>query len=93
MTLLAVDSLSKTYRGEEKPALDNVTLEIPEHTVFGFLGPNGAGKTTTIKILTGLMKPHRHQNIRKKTSFYVLSDRISSRGMKLSYTQVHGRGQ
>jgi len=50
-------SLAKTYKGNPSPSLDNLNLEVAEHSVFGFLGPNGAGKTTTIKILTGLMKP------------------------------------
>jgi len=59
MTLLKVNNLSKTYPGEKFPALDNVSLEIRENSVFGFLGPNGAGKTTAIKILTGLMRPSR----------------------------------
>lgn len=57
MTLLKVDSLTKTYRGADAPAVDGVGFDISKHTVFGFLGPNGAGKTTTIKILTGLMRP------------------------------------
>jgi ABC-2 type transport system ATP-binding protein len=35
-------------------ALDGLSLNVQEGTVFGFLGPNGAGKTTTIRILTGL---------------------------------------
>lgn len=59
MTLLKVNNLSKTYPGEKFPALDDVSLEIRENSVFGFLGPNGAGKTTAIKILTGLMRPSR----------------------------------
>jgi ABC-2 type transport system ATP-binding protein len=38
-------------------ALDNLTLEVPAGSVFGFLGPNGAGKTTTIRLLLGLIEP------------------------------------
>ena len=38
-------------------AVDNLTLSIPEGTVFGFLGPNGAGKTTTVRMLTALITP------------------------------------
>lgn len=38
-------------------ALDDLTLEVPAGTVFGFLGPNGAGKTTTIRLLLGLIEP------------------------------------
>lgn len=38
-------------------AVDNLTLQVPRGTVFGFLGPNGAGKTTTIRLLLGLLEP------------------------------------
>lgn len=38
-------------------ALNSVSLNVPEHSIFGFLGPNGAGKTTFIKILLGLSRP------------------------------------
>jgi ABC-2 type transport system ATP-binding protein len=37
--------------------VDNLSLEVPAGTVFGFLGPNGAGKTTTIRLLLGLLEP------------------------------------
>lgn len=36
-------------------AVDDLDLEVPAGTVFGFLGPNGAGKTTTIRMLLGLI--------------------------------------
>src|SRR5436190_154692 len=36
-------------------AVDDLTLAIPEGTVFGFLGPNGAGKTTTVRMLSALI--------------------------------------
>lgn len=38
-------------------AVNNLNLNVPKGSVYGFLGPNGAGKTTTIKILLGLTKP------------------------------------
>ena len=38
-------------------AVDHISLEVEEGTVFGFLGPNGAGKTTTIRMLCGLLQP------------------------------------
>jgi len=38
-------------------AVDNLTLDVPTGTIFGFLGPNGAGKTTTIRLLLGLLEP------------------------------------
>src|SRR6185312_4646128 len=40
-------------------AVDDLTLAIPEGTVFGFLGPNGAGKTTTVRMLSALIAPTR----------------------------------
>src|SRR5690606_2169061 len=47
--------LSKRYRGVT--ALQDLSLEVAEHSIFGFLGPNGAGKTTAIKLLLGLTRP------------------------------------
>ncbi|MGJ3231270.1 MAG: ABC transporter ATP-binding protein [Oceanicaulis sp.] len=41
----------------EVTAVDQVSLAVPERSVFGFLGPNGAGKTTTIRMLLGLIRP------------------------------------
>jgi ABC-2 type transport system ATP-binding protein len=48
-------SLTRTF-GPVR-ALDDLNLEVPAGSVFGFLGPNGAGKTTTIRLLLGLIEP------------------------------------
>lgn len=40
-------------------AVDNLHLEVPRGTVYGFLGPNGSGKTTTIGMIVGLLEPTR----------------------------------
>ena len=37
-----------------KVGLENLDLEVPAGSIFGYLGQNGAGKTSTIKILVGL---------------------------------------
>ncbi|MEN4013732.1 MAG: ABC transporter ATP-binding protein [Chloroflexota bacterium] len=54
MSAIRIENLTKTYGAVR--ALDGLSLEVAEGSVFGFLGPNGAGKTTTIRILTGLAR-------------------------------------
>ncbi len=38
-------------------AVDDVSLDIPRHSIVSLIGPNGAGKTTLFNMLTGLYKP------------------------------------
>jgi ABC-2 type transport system ATP-binding protein len=38
-------------------ALDNVSITVPEKSIFGLLGPNGAGKTTLIRIINQITAP------------------------------------
>lgn len=38
-------------------AVDDLDLNVPTGSIYGFLGPNGAGKTTTIRMILGLAKP------------------------------------
>lgn len=47
----------KIKKGEDIPAVVNLSLTVPAGEVFGFLGPNGAGKTTTVRMLTSLIAP------------------------------------
>jgi ABC-2 type transport system ATP-binding protein len=55
MGALRVDSVTKNF-GDFK-AVDRLSLEVPEGSVFGLLGPNGAGKTTTIRMAMGIILP------------------------------------
>ena len=52
---IQVNNLVKKYG--EVIALDGLSLEVEQGTVFGLLGPNGAGKTTTVRVLTTLLSP------------------------------------
>lgn len=40
-----------------QPVLEEVTLDIEEHTCVGILGPNGAGKSTLLRVILGLIEP------------------------------------
>lgn len=53
--LLTVEHVSKRYA--DHTALDDVSLSIPEGSVYGLLGPNGAGKTTLIRIINRITAP------------------------------------
>ncbi len=52
---ISIHNLSKTYSGG-KQALDDVSFDVEQGSIFGLLGPNGAGKSTLINILAGLVK-------------------------------------
>lgn len=49
-------SLTKIFN-QRTIAVNNLDLEVPHGSIFGFLGPNGSGKTTTIKLVLGLLRP------------------------------------
>ena len=53
--MLDVKNLTKSF-GSFK-ALDDLTMHVPEGTVYGLVGPNGAGKSTLIRCLTGVYRP------------------------------------
>ena len=55
--MINIQTISKSFG--ETPALDNLTLDIPEGCIFGFVGPDGAGKTTLFRIITTLMVPDK----------------------------------
>jgi ABC-2 type transport system ATP-binding protein len=53
--ILVVDRVSKKYG--DYTALNQLSLEIPKHCIYGLLGPNGAGKTTLIRIINQITYP------------------------------------
>ena len=63
----------------EFTAVDGVSFEIAEGSIFGLLGPNGAGKTTTISMLSCLLTPDGGDVIVDGHS--VLSDSHAVRGV------------
>ena len=54
MSLLSLQNVSLRFGGIV--ALDEVSLETKEGTIFGLIGPNGAGKTTAFNVITRLYR-------------------------------------
>jgi ABC-2 type transport system ATP-binding protein len=55
--MLSIETHQLTHRFRSGEIVVNqLNLQVPEGSVYGFLGPNGAGKTTTLRILLGLLK-------------------------------------
>ena len=55
MTLLAVDGVTKRFRG--LVAVDAVSFDVAEGEIFAVIGPNGAGKTTLFNLMAGVHAP------------------------------------
>ena len=57
MSELAIDVQHVVKRYAEHLAVKDLTLAVPQGTVYGLLGPNGAGKTTTIRMILNIIAP------------------------------------
>ncbi len=53
--MLEMHNVTKTFGGFK--ALEDLTMTVPQGTVYGLVGPNGAGKSTAIRLLTGVYRP------------------------------------
>ena len=53
-TILSIKNLAKSYKHVK--ALNGVSFDVPEGSVFGILGPNGSGKTTLLGIVMDVLK-------------------------------------
>lgn len=57
MTEYAIQAENVVKKFGDFTAINNITLNVPKGSIYGFLGPNGCGKSTTIRVLTGLLSP------------------------------------
>jgi ABC-type Fe3+/spermidine/putrescine transport system ATPase subunit len=57
MSDLKISNLCKSFPGMDRPAVNNVSLDIKTGGLIAFLGPSGCGKTTILKMITGLFQP------------------------------------
>lgn len=57
MDAVEIRNVTKTFG--ELTAVDDLTLTVPEGSVYGFIGPNGSGKTTTMRMIVNIFHADR----------------------------------
>ena len=55
MNAVTLENVCKSFG--QVHAVDNLSVQVPAGSVYGFLGPNGAGKTTTIRMIMNIIRP------------------------------------
>ena len=72
MNILEVHNLKKYFATQK--AVDDISLNIEQGSIFGLLGPNGAGKTTLIRMITGIFHPDSGDILLKGKKFDAEND-------------------
>jgi ABC-2 type transport system ATP-binding protein len=57
MDAIQIDHVTKTFG--DTIAVDDLSLTVPQGSVYGFIGPNGSGKTTTMRMIVNIFYPDR----------------------------------
>ncbi|HLS16058.1 MAG TPA: ABC transporter ATP-binding protein [Beutenbergiaceae bacterium] len=55
--MIRLEELAKRYPGQSEPAVDHITLDVPEGEIVVLVGPSGCGKTTTLKMINRIIEP------------------------------------
>ena len=57
MRAVEIEHVTKTFGAHT--AVDDLSLEVPSGSIYGFIGPNGSGKTTTLRMIMRILHPDR----------------------------------
>ncbi len=55
--MIRLENLTKTFPGQDEPAVEDLSMEIPEGEIVVLVGPSGCGKTTTMKMINRIIEP------------------------------------
>jgi branched-chain amino acid transport system ATP-binding protein len=85
--LLRVERVTRHFGGIR--ALDDVSFEVGQGSIFGVIGPNGAGKTTLINLLSGLMTPSSGEiRFRDERIDRLPAHAVAARGITRTYQNI-----
>jgi ABC-2 type transport system ATP-binding protein len=75
MNAVEIHQVTKTFGSFT--AVDDLSLQVPAGTVYGFIGPNGSGKTTTLRMIMRILHPDRGEiRVLGESSLKAASDRV-----------------
>jgi osmoprotectant transport system ATP-binding protein len=55
--MIELDAVTKVFPGTDQPAVDRLSMAIPEGELVVLVGPSGCGKTTTLKMINRIIEP------------------------------------
>ncbi|MBD3218309.1 MAG: ATP-binding cassette domain-containing protein [candidate division Zixibacteria bacterium] len=56
MVVIEIIDVTKTFG--KQVAVDDLSLNVPQGSIYGFIGPNGSGKTTTLRMIMNILYPN-----------------------------------
>lgn len=76
MPAVEIHEVTKTFGPQV--AVDNLSLAVPDGSIYGFIGPNGSGKTTTLRMIMRILHPDRGDiRVLGDNSWKAVNDRVS----------------
>lgn len=85
--ILTATSVIKRFGG--LTAVNTLSVEIPEKSIYSVIGPNGAGKTTFFNCITGFYQPEEGEiDFNGRSILGLSSDQISQRGISRTYQNI-----
>jgi ABC-2 type transport system ATP-binding protein len=76
MSAVAIREVTKTFG--KYAAVDDLSLDVPTGSIYGFIGPNGSGKTTTLRMIMRILHPDRGEiRVLGEQSLNAASDRVA----------------
>ncbi len=71
-----IEQVTKTFG--KHTAVDDLSLQVPSNTIYGFIGPNGSGKTTTLRMIMRIFLPDSgHIRVLGEETWHAASDRVA----------------
>jgi len=87
MDYFRVENLSISFGGLK--AVNNISFNVEENTIFSIIGPNGSGKTTIFNLISGIYKPNEGKVVLKGRNLVGKTpDRIAKRGIARTFQNI-----